>query len=51
MKAKLAQLVDFLKAAALWAFKVLLKAVKGLVEESIFLLQKLDALLTKETTN
>ena len=51
MKAKLLQLADFLKAAALWAFKILLKAIKAAIEETVILLQKLDALLTKETTN
>ena len=33
MKEKLVQLVDFLKSAALWIIKILLKAVKALVEE------------------
>jgi hypothetical protein len=49
MKAKLLQVVDFLKAAALYVFKVALRAFKALIEESIYLLQKLDALLTKES--
>ena len=47
MKEKLVQLVDFLKSAALWIIKILLKSVKALVEETIVLLQKLDTLLTK----
>jgi hypothetical protein len=47
MKAKLSQIVDLLKAAALWSFKVILRAIKVLVEETIYVLQKLDTVLTK----
>jgi hypothetical protein len=47
MKAKLLQIADFLKAVALWTFKVLLRGIKVLVEETILVLQKLDAVLTK----
>jgi hypothetical protein len=47
MKNKLLQLADFFKAVALWAFKVLLRGIKVLVEETILVLQKLDAVLTK----
>lgn len=46
MKAKLLQVADFLKAAALWSFKVILRAIKVLVEETILVLQKLDTVLT-----
>jgi len=47
MKAKLLQVSDFLKAVVLWSFKVTLRAIKVLVEETILVLQKLDAVLTK----
>lgn len=47
MKNKLLQLADFLKAAALWVFKITLRAIKVIVEETILVLQKLDAVLTK----
>ena len=47
MKTKLLQLLDFFKAAALWSFKILLRALKVVVEESIVVLQALDTLLTK----
>jgi hypothetical protein len=50
MKEKLLQVVDFLKAAALWSFKIALKIAKAIVEESISLLQKLDTVLSKETS-
>ena len=46
MKTKLLQVADFLKAAALWSFKVILRAIKVLVEETILVLQKLDTVLT-----
>ena len=49
MKVKLSQVLDFLKAVALWSFKVVLRALKVLVEETILVLQKLDAVLTKNT--
>jgi hypothetical protein len=47
MKVKLSQVLDFLKAAALWSFKIALRAIKVIVEETILVLQKLDAVLTK----
>ena len=47
MKVKLEQVLDLLKAAALWAFKVILRGIKVVVEETIVVLQKLDAVLTK----
>jgi hypothetical protein len=47
MKAKLLQVLDFLKAAALWLFKITLRAIKVIVEETILVLQKLDTVLTK----
>ena len=47
MKNKLLQLADFLKAAALWVFKITLRAIKVVVEETILVLQKLDTVLTK----
>jgi len=47
MKVKLSQVLDFLKAVALWSFKVTLRALKVLVEETILVLQKLDTVLTK----
>ena len=47
MKAKLEQLLVLLKAVGLYAFKVALRALKVLVEETIYVLQKLDALLTR----
>jgi hypothetical protein len=47
MNIKLLQLWDLVQSAALWVFKVTLRAVKVLVEETIDLLQKLDTLLTK----
>ena len=46
MKTKLLQVADFLKEAALWSFKVILRAIKVLVEETILVLQKLDTVLT-----
>ena len=49
MKVKLLQLLDLLKAVALWSFKVILRGMKVVVEETILVLQKLDALLTKDT--
>ena len=49
MKVKLLQLLDLLKAVALWSFKVILRGIKVVVEETILVLQKLDALLTKDT--
>ena len=49
MKAKLIQTLDLLKKVALWAFKVALRGIKALVEETIIVLQALDVLLTKET--
>jgi len=48
MKAKLLQVLDFLKSVALWSFKVVLRGLKVLVEETILVLQKLDAVLTKD---
>jgi hypothetical protein len=45
MKNKLLQLADFLKAVALWSFKVFLKGIKIVVEETIIVLQKLNTLL------
>jgi len=47
MKAKLLQISDFLKAVALWTFKVLLRGIKVVVEETILVLQKLDTVLTR----
>jgi|APFre7841882654_1041346.scaffolds.fasta_scaffold99334_3 hypothetical protein len=47
MKAKLEQLLVLLKAVGLYAFKVALRALKVLVEETIYVLQKLDTVLTK----
>jgi hypothetical protein len=49
MKVKLAQIWDFLKAVVLWSFKVVLRGLKVLVEETINVLQKLDLVLTKES--
>ena len=49
MKTKLGQVWDFIKAAALWSFKVILRGIKVVVEETIYVLQKLDAVLTKDT--
>ena len=49
MKTKLIQVLDLLKKVALWAFKVALRGIKALVEETIIVLQALDVLLTKET--
>jgi len=49
MKVKLAQIWDFIKAAALWSFKVVLRGIKVVVEETILVLQKLDIVLTKES--
>jgi len=49
MKAKLLQLVDLIKKAALYSFKVVLRGLKVLTEETIIVLQALDTLLTKET--
>jgi len=49
MKVKLAQVWDLLKAVALWSFKVFLRGLKVVVEETILVLQKLDAVLTKDT--
>ena len=46
MKAKLLQVADFLKAVALWSFKVILRGIKVVVEETILVLQKLDTVLT-----
>ena len=48
MKTKLSQIWDFIKAVALWSFKVVLRGLKVLVEETILVLQKLDAVLTKD---
>jgi hypothetical protein len=47
MNIKLLQLWDLIQSAGLWTFKVALRAFKALVEETIYLLQKLDTLLTK----
>ena len=49
MKAKLIQLLDLLKKAALYVFKVVLRGIKVLTEETIIVLQALDTLLTKES--
>ena len=49
MKAKLVQVLDFLKAALLWSFKVVLRGIKVVVEETIVVLQKLDVVLTKDS--
>jgi hypothetical protein len=49
MKAKLIQVLDLLKKVALWSFKVVLRGIKVLTEETIVVLQALDTLLTKET--
>ena len=46
MKTKLLQLLDFLKTAAIYSFKIALRVIKVIVEESIVVLQKLDTLLT-----
>jgi len=48
MKAKLVQVYDLLNKVALWALKVSLRGLKALVEETIIVLQALDALLTKQ---
>jgi hypothetical protein len=48
MKAKLTQAYDLLKKVALWALKVALRGLKALVEETIIVLQALDALLAKQ---
>ena len=48
MKNKLIQTFDLLKKVALWAFKVALRGIKVLVEETIIVLTALDTLLTKE---
>jgi len=50
MKAKLIQTLDLLKKVALWAFKVALRGIKVVTEETIIVLQALDKLLTKEST-
>ena len=47
MKAKLEQVLDLLKAVALWTFKVILRGIKVVVEETVLVLQKLNAVLTK----
>ena len=47
MKAKLIQISDFLQSVALWTFKVFLRGLKVVVEETVLVLQKLDAVLTK----
>ena len=49
MKAKLIQTIDLLKKVALWAFKVALRGIKVVTEETIIVLQALDKLLTRET--
>jgi hypothetical protein len=49
MQAKLLQIADFLKAVALWSFKVVLRGIKVVVEETILVLQKLDTVLTKDS--
>ena len=49
MKAKLIQTIDLLKKVALWAFKVALRGIKVVTEETIIVLQALDKLLTKES--
>lgn len=49
MKAKLIQTLDLLKKVALWTFKVALRGIKVVTEETIIVLQALDKLLTKET--
>ena len=49
MKAKLIQTIDLLKKVALWAFKVALRGIKVITEETIIVLQALDTLLTKES--
>jgi len=51
MKNKLVQLLALLKAVGLYLFKVLLRTLKVTVEETIYVLQLLDKLLTKETNN
>ena len=47
MKAKLLQLLDLLKKAALWAFKITLRALKVLTQQTIIVLTALDTLLTR----
>ena len=47
MKAKLIQTLDLLKKVALWAFKVALRGIKVVTEETIIVLQALDTLLTR----
>ena len=47
MKAKLIQIGDFLQSVVLWTFKVILRGLKVVVEETVLVLQKLDAVLTK----
>lgn len=49
MKVKLLQFLSLLKAVGLYLFKVSLRAIKVIVEETINILQLLDKLLTKET--
>ena len=50
MKTKLLQLLDLIKKAFLWSFKVILRGIKVVTEETIIVLQALDTLLTKEST-
>jgi hypothetical protein len=47
MKDKLIQVLDLLKKVALWAFKVALRGIKVVTEETIIVLQALDLLLTR----
>ena len=49
MKTKLLQIWELIKAALLWTFKILLRGFKIVVEETIYVLQKLDAVLAKDT--
>jgi len=48
MKAKLLQIWDFFKAVGLYAFKVALKIVRAIIDETIFVLQKLQVVLTQQ---
>jgi len=47
MKTKLIQTLDLIKKVALWAFKVALRGIKVVVEETIIVLTALDLLLTR----
>jgi hypothetical protein len=48
MKAKLLQVADFLKAVGLYVFKIALKVVRAIIDETIYVLQKLQAVVTQQ---